>query len=72
MAGMPPQFLKNANGAPPTLPADKKKKARQSAIAAMQKQDASLDAKLGPNDLPDAPAAPPAKGQQPPWLKKGK
>jgi len=72
MAGaIPPQFLKagTAKGSPSTLPRDKKKKARQAAIAAMQKQDASLDAKLGPSDPADAA---PSKGSQPPWLQKGK
>ena len=70
MAGpIPPQFMKKASSAP-TLPKDKKKQARQAAIAAMQKQDQALDAKLGANDTP-APAAAPAKGSQPPWLKKG-
>lgn len=67
MAAIPPQFLKNANASKgaATLPKDKKKKARQQAISDMQKQDATLDAKLGANDVPD-------KGGQPPWLAKGK
>lgn len=69
MAAIPPQFLKNSASTPPPLPAAKKKKARGQAIADMQKQDAELDAKLGPNDTADAA---PAKGSQPPWLKKGK
>lgn len=71
MAAIPPQFLKNAKpamGAASALPKDKKKMARQAAIANMQKQDAKLDAKLGPNDPADTPAK---GGSQPPWLKKG-
>lgn len=74
MAGMPPQFMKNAAKGPaaPAAPSSnlfaKKKKSRGSAIEAMQKQDAMLDAKLGPNDAPDTAAAP-SKGSQPPWLK---
>jgi hypothetical protein len=90
MAGVPPQFLKNAAAKKPaaapsgnpfagnTDPGSnpfakkgdsaplfaKKKKARGSAIENMQKQDAMLDAKLGPNDAPDAPMKMPMKGMK--------
>jgi hypothetical protein len=79
MAGVPPQFLKNAAAKKPAAPSGnpfagntdpgsnpfakkgdsaplfaKKKKARGSAIENMQKQDAMLDSKLGPNDPKDS------------------
>jgi hypothetical protein len=54
-------FAKKGGGAPLFA---KKKQARGSAIAAMQKQDTMLDAKLGPNDPADGPMKMPMKGMK--------